>query len=231
MRLPLSRPLAIDQSEALRYLRSREDTSLSDDLTAAADKILTLAAPAAAAVVLPLCWQEEEQPVCGGLTLPGAAIARHLKGCNRCMLLAVTLGFAVDRHISIAGQTTPYQALLLDACATTAIEDLADHATERGRELLLAEPNAATFRFSPGYGDLPLVLQPKLLELLDARRLLGLTVGSSLLLSPIKSVTAIIGISDICTIRDTFTPSVTKPGCSACNMAGRCSYSKSKTKG
>lgn len=231
MRLPLSRPLAIDRSEALRYLRSREDTTLSDDLTAAADKILALAAPAAAAVVLPLCRLEDEQLICGGLALPGRAIARHLKDCNRCMLLAVTLGFAVDRHISIAGQSNPYQALLLDACATTAIEDLADHAAERGRELLLTEPHAVTFRFSPGYGDLPLALQPKLLELLDARRLLGLTAGSSLLLSPIKSVTAIIGITDIGDTEDAATSSATTPGCCACTMAGHCLYSKSKTKG
>ncbi|HWP51431.1 MAG TPA: hypothetical protein VN626_07015 [Clostridia bacterium] len=225
MRLPLSRTLAIDRSEALRYLRSREDVSISDDLTAAADKILALVTPAAAAAVFPLCRQKDDQPVCGDVVLPGRAIARHLKGCSRCMLLAVTLGFAVDRHISATGQCNPYQALLLDACATTAIEDLADHATEQGRELLLAEPHRMTFRFSPGYGDLPLSLQPKLLELLDARRLLGLTVGSSLLLSPIKSVTAIIGITDIGNASDD------APGCSACTMAQDCPYSKFKTKG
>ncbi len=229
MRLTLSRPLAIDRGEALRYLRSREDLSIADDLTAAADKILAISAPAAAAVVLPLCRQADGQLVCGGLALPGRAIARHLDGCARCMLLAVTLGFAVDRHISTEGQANPYRALLLDACATTAVEDLADHATERGRALLLAEPHSVTFRFSPGYGDLPLALQPKLLELLDARRLLGLTVGSSLLLSPIKSVTAIIGIKHADESGDT--PFPTAPGCAVCTMAGRCAYSKFKTKG
>lgn len=229
MRLPLSRPLAIDRQEALRYLRSREDLSIADDLTAAADKILSIAAPAAAASVLPLCRQEDGQLICGGLALPGGAIARHLDGCDRCMLLAVTLGFAVDRHISTEGQANPYRALLLDACATTAIEDLADHATERARALLLAEPHSVTSRFSPGYGDLPLALQPKLLELLDARRLLGLTVGSSLLLSPIKSVTAIIGIKHADENSDV--PSPAAPGCAACAMAGRCAYSKFKTKG
>ncbi|MFV0497133.1 MAG: methionine synthase [Candidatus Fimivivens sp.] len=230
MRLRLSRPLAIDRGEALRYLGSREDPSLSDDLTAAVDKILTLAMPAAAAIVYPLDWQQDA-PVCGGLTLPGAAISRHLKGCRHCMLLAVTLGFAVDRHISAAGQATPYQALLLDACATTAIEDLADHATERARELLLTEPHTTTFRFSPGYGDLPLALQPKLLELLDARRLLGLTVGSSLLLSPIKSVTAVIGISNVGATGASTGLSVKTSNCAACDMAECCPYSKSKTKG
>lgn len=229
MRLPLSRPLAIDRNEALRYLRSRDDASISADLSAAADKILAIAAPAAAAAALPLSWQPDGQPVCGGLTLPGRAIARHLAGCGQCVLLAVTLGFAVDRHISAEGQASPYRALLLDACATTAIEDLADHATGQARALLLEAPHSLTFRFSPGYGDLPLALQPKLLELLDARRLLGLTVGSSLLLSPIKSVTAIIGVRQGCEGGDAASPSA--PGCASCLMAGRCDYSKSNTKG
>ena len=54
-----------------------------------------------------------------------------------------------------------------------------------------------TVRFSPGYGDLPMNIQPDLLELTNARRDLGLTVGSNYMLSPIKSVTAIAGIKEV----------------------------------
>lgn len=226
MRLPLSRSLSIDRKEALRYLKSREDQSLSGDLTAACDKVLTLAEPAAAAIMLPLA-RENSKLMCGKVELFGTAISRHLKSCNKCILLAVTLGFAVDRLISISGQADPYSALLFDACATAAVEDLADHATDRARELLVIEPHNATSRFSPGYGDLPLSLQPKLLELMDTRRLLGLTVGRSLLLSPIKSVTAIIGITDNNCLNTSDSPL----GCSACSMSGNCAYSKSTTKG
>lgn len=226
MRLHLSRPLAIDRSEALRYMRSTEDPSITEDLNAACDKILSLAAPVAAAVLLPLN-HENGTLRCGALTLPGKAIARHMKDCDSCLLIAVTLGFAIDRLISTAGQTSPYFALLYDGCASAAIEDLADHATERASALLLDAPYSLTSRFSPGYGDLPLNLQPKLLEALDARRLLGLTVSSSLLLSPIKSVTAIIGVkSGSCS--DT---SSTRSGCANCTMFGSCIYRKSTTKG
>lgn len=227
MRLPLSRPLTINPSEVLRYLKSREDQSLSGDLTAACDKILALVSPATAAVMLPLI-HEDEKLLCGGLELSGTAIKHHLRNCDQCILLAVTLGFAVDRLISAAGQSDPYRALLFDACATAAVEDLADHATERARELLVTESHSGvTSRFSPGYGDLPLSLQPKLLEVLDARRLLGLTVGSSLLLSPIKSVTAIIGVTDDNHLNISAAPL----GCSKCSMSGNCAYSKSTTKG
>ena len=48
------------------------------------------------------------------------------------------------------------------------------------------------FRFSPGYGDLPLELQGELLHLLDAPRKIGLCASASHILTPRKSVTAIL---------------------------------------
>jgi cobalamin-dependent methionine synthase I len=51
-----------------------------------------------------------------------------------------------------------------------------------------------TGRFSPGYGDMPLDLQGVILELLEAGKRLGIALGESKLMSPSKSVTALIGI-------------------------------------
>jgi hypothetical protein len=52
-----------------------------------------------------------------------------------------------------------------------------------------------TWRFSPGYGDLPLDTHINLLGALDTSRKIGLTVSRSLILIPSKSVTAIIGVT------------------------------------
>ena len=49
-------------------------------------------------------------------------------------------------------------------------------------------------RFSPGYGDLPLSLQRDIFRVLDCPRKIGLTLNESLLMSPSKSVTAIVGL-------------------------------------
>ena len=49
-------------------------------------------------------------------------------------------------------------------------------------------------RFSPGYGDLPLAVQREFMTLLDCAHLIGINLNESLLMSPSKSVTAIIGI-------------------------------------
>ena len=49
-------------------------------------------------------------------------------------------------------------------------------------------------RFSPGYGDLPLEFQREIFRALDVPRRIGVSLGSSCLMSPSKSVTAIVGI-------------------------------------
>jgi len=49
-------------------------------------------------------------------------------------------------------------------------------------------------RFSPGFGDFGLEHQKAILDLVNAERLLGITVNKSYMMSPMKSVTAIMGI-------------------------------------
>ncbi|HQE70821.1 MAG TPA: hypothetical protein PK071_06860, partial [Atopobiaceae bacterium] len=48
--------------------------------------------------------------------------------------------------------------------------------------------------FSPGYGDLPLAVQPVLLSSVDAQRRLGISLTDTLLMVPTKSITAVTGI-------------------------------------
>jgi cobalamin-dependent methionine synthase I len=49
-------------------------------------------------------------------------------------------------------------------------------------------------RFSPGYGDLPLNVQAKFLEIMQASKKLGIYLNESDLMIPRKSVTAILGV-------------------------------------
>ena len=50
-------------------------------------------------------------------------------------------------------------------------------------------------RFSPGYGDFDIRHQKELLQMLDGAKKIGLTVTDGMMLSPTKSVTAVIGVS------------------------------------
>ena len=77
--------------------------------------------------------------------------------------------------------------LIVQAIAATAIEQYIDDETASWGEKLLP-------RYSPGYGDLPLSVQPDFLAALDAQKTLGITLTETFLMIPSKSVTAIIGI-------------------------------------
>ena len=109
------------------------------------------------------------------------------------------------------------RALALDCCASAAVEEVCDQieAELQGRFPGCSFP----FRYSPGYGDLTLEVQGPLLDLLDAPRQAGLCVTSSNLLTPRKSVTAILGVSD-------GEIEKTKRSCLGCPAQGSCQYRK-----
>ena len=129
-----------------------------------------------------------------GLLLPGNLAKTMLSECEKAVLLLCTLGIAFDRLLRTAQARDMTQALYIDACGSAYVEQGCDGAE---REIAARFPGLyLTDRFSPGYGDLPLDLQPGLLRALDGEKRLGVCAGPSYLLNPMKSVTAVIGLSD-----------------------------------
>jgi hypothetical protein len=117
-------------------------------------------------------------------------LSKVLDGCERAVVFAATVGLGVDRLIARYQTYAPSKALMLQAIGTERIEALCDaFCREIAREYKAVRP-----RFSAGYGDLPLELQRDIFRVLDCQRRIGLTLNESLLMSPSKSVTAIIGV-------------------------------------
>lgn len=129
------------------------------------------------------------------LSLEGRDVRELLDGCAEAVLMAVTLGVGIDRLLMRSGVSNVADAVIMDACASAAIENVADNFEADLRGEVEAEGLYLTDRFSPGYGDLPLSLQKRFCDTLDAERQIGLTVSSAMLMMPGKSVTAILGIS------------------------------------
>ena len=76
-----------------------------------------------------------------------------------------------------------------------------------------------TGRFSPGYGDYPIAVQNDLLRLLDAPRKIGLCATPTHLLTPRKSVTAVLGVAG-------HPVTGRRAGCANCALRERCAYRK-----
>ena len=186
-----------DQNEVLRYMGTppeQADENLLALVDACAGQILTAVRPRWTYRLSSLRFEPDGVRLDSGLLLPGQSLQSHLAGCDRVVVLCATLGAQADTLIRQAECTDMLRALALDSCASTLVEQLCDRAEQHLRTLF---PNThSPFRFSPGYGDLPLESNTPLLSLLDAPRAIGLCATSSHLLTPRKSVTALLGLSD-----------------------------------
>lgn len=118
-----------------------------------------------------------------------ADLNENLAQCQRAAVFAVTLGSGVDRLLIKLGKLMPSEQFISDAIASALAETACDEA-----EKLIFEGISHAPRFSPGYGDLALETQKPLLQFLDAEKKVGITLSSSLLMTPTKSITAIAGI-------------------------------------
>ena len=140
-----------------------------------------------------LVFDEEGYPV-----LPfeqhSVNLKANLKGCSKVILFAATVGAGIDRLIRRYERTEPQTALFLQGCGAERVESLTNAFNEEVRRAAEINGFMAHPRYSPGFGDLPLTVQTGFLQLLDAGRRMGITLNESLLMSPSKSVTAIIGL-------------------------------------
>ena len=116
-------------------------------------------------------------------------LAKALGGCNEAYILGVTIGIGADRLIQKLAVTSSAESFITDALASAAAESLCDYADN-----ILRGEGEKPFRFAPGYGDMPLSYQPAVLEALNADYTLGIRLNGSLLMTPMKSITAILGI-------------------------------------
>ena len=128
----------------------------------------------------------------GFTTTRSADLRRHLAGCRETVLFAATLGMGPDRLILREGRLSPARALCCQAIGAERIEALCESfCGALSQKLGPTRP-----RYSPGYGDWPLAVQTDVFRALDCPRRLGLTLTESLLMSPTKSVTAIVGLEN-----------------------------------
>ena len=211
----------INTDEVLRYMGTPPDQA-GADLRALAEtcarEVLSAARPRWAYRVFDLTPEAEGVRLDCGLLLPGEDLKRHLKDCRRAALFCATLSAQVDALIRRTESGDMLRALALDCCAAAAVEEVCDQIEG---ELQGQFPGCFfPFRFSPGYGDLPLTLQGPLLNLLDAPRKVGLCASSTHILTPRKSVTAILGIA-----RGEIQQTVRS--CLSCPARESCQYRKS----
>ncbi len=154
-----------------------------------------------------------------GFELEGQDIREVLSSCREVVLMAATIGSKVERLLMQREVTDMADAVIMDSCASTAIENVCDNFEFDLREELSQQGLHLTDRYSPGYGNFPLGTQPRLCAALNTQKRIGLTISASNIMIPRKSVTAIMGISNE-------KQQLRKRGCEVCSMFLNCPYRK-----
>lgn len=213
--LPVHRPQQIDLVQAARYFGAKGDVDVQTGLL-----LQRCAGPVLAAAQPRAVWllADTGQLAEAGL-LQGEDVKNHLADCPQAILLAVTLGAGADTQIRRAEVGDIAAGVASDALGSALVEQVADEAEAVLRNQMEQQGKYLTGRFSPGYGDWDISVQPRLEAVLDTTRRIGLYVTDSDLLTPRKSVTAVLGVSDH--------PVKGKlAGCGHCVLRKQCEYRK-----
>ena len=187
-----------NKSEILRYAGAKEATAEIDSLI---DECI---AEATDKLSYKVCYGQFPTSF---MEFKSEKLKKNLCGCDSFVLFAATIGIEIDRMITKYGKVAPSKALIFQAIGTERIESLCDEFCRFAE----CEYGYTKPRFSPGYGDLSIEVQKEFFRVLDPGKRIGLSLNESMLMSPSKSVTAIVGISDEKT--------ETKKSCKTCNKS------------
>ena len=210
---------SLNRKEALRYLgykKNAPDERVEELMDECEELVLKTAVPRFIYKKLDFTVNEDGVAFKNtSMVLPGESIKKHLYKCDSAICMAVTISEGIDRQLRVLQLTDMAKALVFDSLASVAVEQTCDKVEELLRE---EYPDYyQTFRFGIGYGDLPLSQQGEFLKILNAPKLIGLNIGKTDMMTPTKSVTAVIGLT-------TGEVSSKKKGCMSCNLKGTCRF-------
>ena len=124
-------------------------------------------------------------------TVKSESLRKNLEGCKSAFVFAATAGAEIDRMMKRLSLSSEAESMVFSCIASSGVECWCDYINEKLGEKYNLKP-----RFSPGYGGVSLEIQKNIFDFLDVQRKIGVSLTQSLMMVPVKSVTAIIGITE-----------------------------------
>ena len=145
--------------------------------------------------VYPFSFLTEEELDFTVFRTESRSLSRNLKDCEQVILFAATLGTEADSLIRKYSKLQMSKAVTMQAAATAMLESYCDEINTELKETFEKKGLYLRPRFSPGYGDFPLERQRDITAVLETAKRIGIMLTDSLLMTPSKSVTAVMGVS------------------------------------
>lgn len=219
--MPLLRDwdLPLDVDQVLRaqgadpaVLRARRP-ALVDAAEQALQEGLAYLAPVAAYRELAVESLRHERLFLTGGVLTGPLVAQHLRSAQQVVVLACTIGDALERVISEAMSEDPVRGLALDGLGSAAAEGLAAAAAAHFEDQARAQGLHTTIPLSPGMVGWPVEEgQAEIFSLVDGGEA-GISLTSGGMMVPRKSISLVLGVGkdvaaegrscDFCNLRET----------------------------
>ena len=147
----------------------------------------------------------------------GRKIAFQLKNTEKLALFLCTVGKGVTDYYKIfTEQNEPLKAYYVDMLGSISVEKSMNIFQEQFKEIMNRLDLNITNRYSPGYCDWPLFEQQKIFGLFEGNTC-GISLNSSCLMIPAKSISGVIGIGH--------SVKFTEHECNLCNLT-HCIYRK-----
>ncbi len=183
--------------EIYRYMGMREseaDESLQMTVEKQLERLLSTVRVRCFRQQYPLTVRDQRYITLGPMDIDSQALARNLRGCDQAVLMGVTLGVETDRLIYRLETSAVGEAVITDACAAAVVEAVCDEVCSDIQLEAKARGHLSRPRFSPGFADFTLDYQKKLLDVLQLPRRIGVTLTDGGMMTPSKSVTAVVGL-------------------------------------
>lgn len=152
----------------------------------------------------------------GTMNIHSKNLLKNLEGCDKVYLMGVTIGPAIDQLIRRSEVINMVEAAIYQAIGAAYVEAWADQVNQEVIQKMKEQGYYCRPRFSPGYGDFSLSFQSHFSQLLDLSHTTGIKLTDTLLMTPSKSVTAVIG----CSKKET---DCSPSGCEVCDSSD-CTY-------
>ncbi len=176
-----------DRELSARLMRS---VSASDtDISLVCREIIGASNMRFAAARLKILGINADKAELEGISVVSSALSAYFSGASETYIFAATLGSEVDRLIMKKRALSLADGFVFDAVASAVTEAMCEAVERR-----ICQSDNTKPRFSPGYADCPLSVQKELMSILSADKYTGIKLLDSLLMTPMKSVSAFVAI-------------------------------------
>jgi hypothetical protein len=190
--------MEISRKEILRYLgygNTEGDETVSALIEEALEELLAAASPKSIYRSYPVTLLPENEIDFTVFRTKSRNLSKNLADCEEVILFAATLGTGVDVLLHKYTRLQMSKAVIMQAAAAAVIEEYCDEENRKLKQEYEARGFYLRPRFSPGYGDFSLECQKEITTVLETPKRIGIMLTESLLMTPSKSVTAVMGVS------------------------------------